>query len=135
ASARLRALGLGCCGVLLVAGPILSSGSAERRNLLYAADSGANETPPTLADARAAHAPDIAWLVIGLLAAGGGLGTAVAASRAPYRRASAAGAHCRLTHGPPSPARLHLRSQCAGRQAAACTLMRRTPGIASATRT
>jgi len=87
APARLRSVRLVCCGVLLVAGAIVSFGSAERQNLLYAADSGANETPPTLADARAAHAPDIAWLVIGLLAAGGGLGTAVAASRAPYRRA------------------------------------------------
>lgn len=84
AQSRLRAVRLTCAAVLLIAGAIVSFGANERDNVLYAADSGV-DGPPTLADARAAHAPDIAWLIVGLLAAAGGLATAVAASRAPIR--------------------------------------------------
>lgn len=76
--ARYRNVRLALAVVLLLAGGIVSFGSGERDHMLYAAD--AADAPPTLADARAAHAPDIAWLAVALLAAAGGLATAVLAA-------------------------------------------------------
>ncbi len=77
---RFRAGRVTCAVILALAGGIAGFSGDGQGSILYAADDAAAPAP-TLAAARAAHAANLAWLALALLAATGGLGCAVAALR------------------------------------------------------
>ncbi|HLV27399.1 MAG TPA: hypothetical protein VKZ41_13915 [Gemmatimonadales bacterium] len=85
--ARLRVARMVCSGVLVLSGVMASFGASSGERMLHAADGStvAGGTVAALAPAGSRRA-DVAWLVVGLVAALGGLGTAVAASRDVGRR-------------------------------------------------
>ncbi len=77
---RFRAGRVVCAVILATAGSIAGFSGDGESNMLHAADA-APAAVPTLAAARAAHAANLGWLALALVAAGGGLVCAIAALR------------------------------------------------------